>query len=345
MAGMTEAGNFQEEATGETTGTNIIYWDRPPAEVSAAISLTADEMSQRLDTIRQRLFEVRKERIHPYKDDKILADWNGLMITAFAKAGRVFDEPRYIEAAADAANFVLTTMQDENGRLLHRYREGEAAILANVDDYTFMIWGLLELYEATFEPTYLAQAMALNDEQKSLFWDEFAGGFYFTPDDGETLIARRKEIYDGAIPSGNSVAMLNLLRLGRITADASYDEQAAQLAQAFAGQIANGPTAYTQLMSALEFGVGPSYEVIIIGEEGAADTEAMLAALRRLYVPNKVVLLRGPEDDAPLVELVDYTANYYAIDGKATAYVCQDYICEFPTNDPEAMVGLLIGSQ
>ncbi|MEM7533507.1 MAG: thioredoxin domain-containing protein [Chloroflexota bacterium] len=343
QSAMTQEGNFLEEATREPTGKNIIYWHQPQQTTADALGITLDELESRIDTIRPKLFEARKTRIHPYKDDKVLTDWNGLMIAAFAKAGRAFHEPAYTDAANNAAQFLLTTMRNEEGRLLHRYRQGEAAILANIDDYAFLTWGLLELYEATFDLTYLEEAIALNSELEAHFWDEFVGGFYFTPDDGEKLITRQKELYDGAIPSGNSIAMLNLMRLGRITANADYEAKAAELAYSFGSQISANPTAYTQLMSAIEFGVGPSYEVIIVGEAEGSDTDAMLTALRDEYVPNKVVLLREPSDDAPILSLAEYTEFYYAIDDKATAYVCQDYICEFPTNDPAQMVALLVG--
>ena len=155
---------------------------------------------------------------------------------------------------------------------------------------------------------------------------------------------RRKEIYDGAIPSGNSMAALNLLRLGRITADTSYEERSFRLIQASYGQVSAAPTAFTGLLSGLEFGVGPSYEVIIVGEQGADDTNAMLTALRDQYVPNKVVMLRGMEEDGPLTQFADYTSFYYPLEDQATAYVCQNYVCEFPTNDPEKMVDLLLNS-
>lgn len=240
---------------------------------------------------------------------------------------------------------LLGDEDNEEGRLLHRYRDGEAVILANVDDYAFLVWGLLELYEATFDLDYLDHAIRLNGELETHFWDEFVGGFYFTPDDGEALITRQKEIYDGAIPSGNSVAMLNLLRIGRITADARYETRAYQLAQAFAGEIASGPSAHTKLMNAIEFGVGPSYEVVIVGEDNSADTVEMLTTLRNLYLPNKVVLLRTSENEVPLRELADYTKYYSMINDQATAYVCQEYICEFPTNDPVEMVALLLDDE
>ncbi len=344
MAAMTEEGNFLEEATGVPIGENVLYWDQPPSFVAASLGIDEEELEARLDGIRQTLFEVRELREHPHKDDKILTDWNGLMIASLAKAGRAYHVPEYTQAAQDAADFLLVTMRNEDGRLLHRYRDGEAGILANIDDYSFLIWGLLELYEATFDLKYLEAAIELQGQLDTYFWDEENGGYYFTPYDGEKLIVRRKEIYDGAIPSGNSMATLNLLRLGRITADTTYEERSFRLIQASYGQVTVAPTAFTGLLSGLEFGIGPSYEIIIVGENGSEDTEAMLTALRDQYVPNKVVMLRGMDDDGPLTQFADYTSFYYPIDDQATAYVCQNYVCEFPTNDPEKMVDLLFNS-
>ncbi|MHA2429129.1 MAG: thioredoxin domain-containing protein [Candidatus Hermodarchaeia archaeon] len=212
-------GNFLEEATGKRMGTNILHLKKPLATEAKAQKMTEEGLLKLLEGIREKLFEVREQRIHPHKDDKILADWNGLMIAALAKAARVLDEPSYAEAAKKAVNFVFTQMLDAKGRLLHRYRDKEAKILAFLDDYAFMIWGLLELYETTLEPEYLQKAVELNAELLTHFWDDVGGGFYFTSDDAEDLLVRKKDAYDGAIPSGNSVAMLNLLRLARITAE------------------------------------------------------------------------------------------------------------------------------
>jgi uncharacterized protein YyaL (SSP411 family) len=278
---LVDEGNFKDQSTGLQTGENIVHLTQP----------LSDGDAKRWENIRQELFAVREERVHPHKDDKVLTDWNGLMIAALAKGARAFDEPVYADAAERAAGFILKTMRDEDGRLLHRYRDGEAAILANVDDYAFLIWGLLDLYEATFEVDYLREAVALNDELLTHFWDEKNGGLYFTPDDGEALITRQKEVYDGAIPSGNSVAMQNLLRLGRITADAELDEAAAAISRAFAGSVRAVPVGHSQLLQGVDFGIGPSHEVVIAGDPDSEDTQAMLRALRSRYVPNKVVLL------------------------------------------------------
>ena len=329
--GLTEEGNFREEASGLRTGENILHLSRRLNEAESA----------RWATIRERLFAVREQRVHPHKDDKVLTDWNGLMIAALARASQAFDEPSYRAAAERAAQFVLTVLRDADGRLLHRYRDGEASIRAHADDYAFLVWGLLDLYDATFKPAYLREALRLNAELLAHFWDEERGGLYFTADDGEPLLSRRKEAYDGAIPSANSVAMANLLRLGRMTADPALEEQAAAIGQTFAGTVRAAPMGYTQLLQAVNFGLGPAYEVVIVGEEDAPDTQAMLRALRRSFTPNKVVLFRPPGDAPEIAALAEFTRYQYSLDGKATAYVCQNYACERPTTDVEEMLALL----
>ncbi|MDY6911402.1 MAG: thioredoxin domain-containing protein [Chloroflexota bacterium] len=330
MFGVTAPGNFAEEATGSRTGANILHLRQPIPEHAG------------LDKIRKRLFEHRESRIHPHKDDKILTDWNGLMIAAFAKGAQAFDEPEYAEAARQAADFILQDMSTPDGRLLHRYREGEASITAYADDYAFLIWGLLELYEATFEVRYLQTALDLNEDFIAYFWDEEHGGFYSTADDAEELLLRQKEIYDGAVPSGNSVAMFNLLRLARITARTELEEKAAQIGRAFSESVSKVPVGFTQIMCALDFSIGPAYEVVIAGESGADDTAAMLKALREQFAPNKVVVLNPAEQQSPPIhQLAEYTRYQSSIDGQATAYVCRNFNCAQPTTDINRMVELL----
>jgi uncharacterized protein YyaL (SSP411 family) len=264
------------------------------------------------------------------------------MVAAFARGHQVLERPEYAEAAKKAADFVLTTLRGANGRLLHRYREGQAGMPATVDDYAFFIWGLLDLYEATFEVRYLKSALDLNRQFMERFWDPTDGGFYFTPDDAKDLIVRRKEIYDGATPSGNSVAALNLLRLGRMVADPDLERKADLVARAFSGNIHKFPSAYTQFLVALEFATGPAFEVVIVGRSDGQDTKKMLAKLRKPFVPNKVVLLRPAEAQSPdIAAIASYTGAQRSIEGRATAYVCLNYNCELPTTDPEEMVALL----
>ncbi|HEX3036534.1 MAG TPA: thioredoxin domain-containing protein [Thermodesulfobacteriota bacterium] len=337
-----EEGNFTEEATGEKTGGNILHLRKPLAGIASLLNMTTEELESRIESARGKLFSVREKRVHPYKDDKILTDWNGLMIAALAKGGQIFDDVKYTEAAGRAANFILKDMRNQEGRLLHRYREGEAGIQANVDDYAFLIWGLLELYETTFNVGYLKTALDLNGTLIEHFWDDTNGGFYFTPDDGEDLLVRQKEIYDGAVPSGNSVAMLNLIRLGRITANSDLEQKAAKIGRAFSTRVKQAPMAYTQLMVALDFGLGPSYEVIIAGNSQADDTKNMLKALRNQFIPNKVVLLRPVETESPeITHIAEYTKDQLSLNGGATAYVCRNYECEFPTTDIGKMLEFL----
>jgi len=213
--------------------------------------------------------------------------------------------------------------------------------LANADDYAFLTWGLLELYETNFDTRHLESALRLTDEMLAHFWDEGNGGFYLTPDDGEGLLARQKQIYDGATPSGNSVALSNLLRLARVTGRTEYEEKAVDVGHAFAQHIRPQPSAYAQLMAGVNFGVGPSYEVVIVGEAGAEDTQGMLAALRGEFIPNKVVLLRPPGEAPDIIRLAEFTKYHSLLNDQATAYVCLNHYCELPTNDVDTMLELL----
>jgi uncharacterized protein len=341
---MKKNGNFVDEATGKETGKNILLLKKPLSAIASDLAIPLDELGRRLKAARTKLFEARKKRAHPHKDDKILTDWNGLMIAALAKGAQVFDEPLYEDAARRSADFILANMVDAKGRLYHRYRDGEAAIAAFLDDYAFLTWGLIELYETTFESSYLQRALDLNDMMLKHFWDSEKGGFYFTADDADKGLVRKKEIYDGAVPSGNSVAMLNLLRLARLTAHPGYEEKAAALSRAFYNAVAQSPVAYTQLMLAVDFARGPSYEVVIVGALHAGDTEAMVRALRKAFVPGKVVLLRPAEEEAPgITRLAEFTKDLASLDGKATAYVCRAFRCELPTTEARKMLALLQG--
>jgi len=337
-----KVGNFRQESTGHPTGLNILHLKKPLPALASDLNLSVVDLRQRVEEARQKLFEVRERRVHPHKDDKILTDWNGLMIAALAKGAQALDEPKYAEPAEKAAQFILHTLRRPDGRLLHRYRDGQASIPANVEDYAFFTWGLIELYEATFHTTYLQTALDLTQDLLKHFWDERSGGFYLTPDDGEPLLIRPKEIYDGAVPSGNSIAYWNLLRLGRMMGSSRMEEKASHLARAFSTAVARTPTASSQFLVALQFALGPSHEVVIAGSTDSEDTKAMLRALRTAYVPNKVVLFRPTDQESPdIVRLAEFTKYQTGVDGKATAYVCQNYHCETPTTDIQQMLHLL----
>ncbi|HUW45888.1 MAG TPA: thioredoxin domain-containing protein, partial [Dehalococcoidia bacterium] len=335
-------GNFAEQATRKKSGVNILHLRKPLEKIASDLNLSQQDLQAHLEVIRQKLFAYREKRVHPMKDDKILTDWNGLMIAALAKGAQAFDEPEYAEVACRAADFILGNMRKADGRLWHRYRDGQAGVEANLDDYAFLVWGLIELYEAIFDARHLGVALELTGDMVRHFWDKDGGGLYLVPDDGESLFVRKKEIYDGAMPSGNSMAMLNLLRLGRMTANSDLEEKAAKIGRAFSRSVKQSPSAHTQLMVALDFGIGPCYEVVIAGNAKAEDTKAMVKALRTRFLPNKVVLLNPSEQKSPeIAQLAEFTKNQSSIGGKATAYVCLNYNCKLPTTDINKMLELL----
>lgn len=335
-------GNFTEEITGHKTGKNILHLRKSLKEIAIDLKIDKQEVKRRLEEMRKKLFVFREKRIHPYKDDKILTDWNGLMIAALAKGAQVFDEPKYAEAAKNAVNFILKNLMRGDGRLLHRYREGQAAVPGNVNDYAFLIWGLIELYEATFEVRYLQNALDLSNGLIKHFWDEKEGGLYFTADDSEELLIRWKEVYDGAIPSGNSVAVLNFMRLSRMTGNHEFEEKAMQIEKAFSKNILQSPLSYTQFMTAVDFIIGPSYEIVIAGISQAEDIKVMVKALRGQFLPNKVVLFYPADVKLPEITcLAAFTKDLIGREGKATAYVCQNYACQVPTTDTKEMLQLL----
>ncbi len=339
-------GNFHDEAGGHHAGLNIFHLQRPLAEWARIYQQSEADLTAKVHSLLQKLFEVREKRIHPQKDDKILTDWNGLMIAALAKAGRVLSEPAYTAAAQKAAHFVSACLQNADGRLWHRYRAGSAGLAAHVDDYAFMLWGCLELYEATFAPEYLTRALELNTILMRNFWDNEHGGFYFTADDSEALLVRSKEFYDGAAPSGNAVALLNLLRLARITGNVDYDQKAGRLISIFAEAARYGASAYTQFMIAADFALGPAFEIVIVGDLNAADTQAMLKALQQRFIPNKVLLHRPDGKSAGAIgQIAPFVETQTALDNKATAYICQNFACRRPTNNLEEMLALLDGGQ
>jgi hypothetical protein len=263
------------------------------------------------------------------------------MIAALAKAGRAFNEPRYVEAAAKAVDFVFSEMVDDGGCLLRRYRDGDASILGFLDDYAFLVWGLLELYEASYGLRYLKLAVEINGGMLERFWDTEQGGLYLTSEHSELVLVRSKETYDGAIPSGNSVAYLNLLRLARMTGDTGLDERASELADHFSEQVAMAPSSYAFFLVGLDIALGPSKEVIIVGKEGAEDTEAMLQALGEGFLPNKVVLFVPDEELPQIARIAEYVKEYSSVEGKATAYVCVDFHCELPTTSVAKMLEML----
>lgn len=321
-------GNYRDEVTNRFTGKNIPH-------LRAAIP--AKDL-KKVESIRTKLLEARAKRPRPQRDDKILTDWNGLMISALARAGQALEEPAYTAAAKRAAGFVLSHLRNQKSGFLHkRSRHGNAGLTAHLEDYAFVVWGLLDLYEATFETKYLAEALGLHEIMTTQFKDAKNGGFFMTAENAD-LVARPKYIASNSYPSGNSVALLNLARLYRITAKKSYKEEAAGLLKAFSTQIARQPISYPFAMAGLDFLKGPSHEIVISGKLGAKDTTAMISALRKLYLPSKVLLLRDSENPDALAKLSPYTKPQAPEDNLATAYVCQEFSCLLPTTEIKQMV-------
>ena len=333
-------GNFTDEATGEQSDRNIFHLKKPLADTAARRGIPVEALERKLEGLREKLFACREKRVHPYKDDKVLTDWNGIAIAAFSKAASAFGEKRYSLAARDSIEFIMRNLFCD-GRLLHRYREGEAGIMASVDDYAFFIWGLLEYYENAFDEKYLALAISLCQDQFEHFWDEEFAGFFFTADDGEALITRQKEIYDGALPSGNSVSILNILKIARLTADPELEEKAARMTAAFSPQISRHPASFSMHMNSLDFMLGPSFEIVIAGDRNSPETRRFFDALSGEYLPNKVVILKDAANEQEISKIAPYTQEHKPLNGKTAAYVCSNYACRLPTDDPMRMLELI----
>ena len=330
-----ESGNYLEEASGKKTGNNILHLKNFPEK----------EFQVTLEKIRFKLFKEREKRIHPHKDDKIITDWNGLMIAALAKGSTVFQEEKYLHAAKNAVHFILTNLRKTNGKLLHRYKDGVSEIKAFLTDYAFLIWGLIELYEATFDIFYLKNALELHQIQIKDFWDDQIGGFYFTAIDSEKLLARQKEIYNGAIPSGNSIAMINLLRLSYFTGNHELEEKADILNRVFSEKIRSNPLAYTQFLVAIDIAIGPSYSLVIGGNSNAENTNKMIKAVYDTYIPNKVFIHRKTEQESPEIDTYSNFVQFFGnLDGKTTAYVCINKTCKPPTHEIDKMLKNLYAS-
>jgi uncharacterized protein len=306
---ITTSGNFEGRNI-----PNLIKSNRSEIE-------TDPQLKKQLEAMRKKLFLAREKRVHPFRDDKILTSWNGLMIAALSYAGKVLGNSEYVEAAEKSAGFILHRMTREDGRLLARYRESEAAILGLLDDYAFLGWGLIETYSATLDTRYLEKAIKQMDEMIELFWDDEGGGFFLGGKDGEALILRPKEFYDGAVPSGNSVAAMNMVRLGRITGSEKYALYIDKLFKAASGIAGTSPYACTHLIDAYMHYANHDLEVTIVGGRDEEGTKDLHKAYNSIYLPFSTIVLNEVGRDM--------------IHGKATAHVCKNYTCSAPTDDVE----------
>ena len=341
--GVEAGGNAKNDPYGEFLGKNILFLARDIDETARHFKKPSPDVLKIIKQSKSKLFSARLKRPRPHLDDKVLTDWNVLMISSLALASRVLDEPRYKEAAESSAQFILKKLVDKKGRLLHRYRDGESAILATLDDYAFFIHGLIDLYEAAFHAEYLEQAKRLTDEMVRLFWDEEPGGFFLSATDAEKLIFRQKDFYDGALPSGNSVAALDLIRMGALTLGQDFIEKAQGIFAAAGSEVAQRPSGYTQLLLALDFLIGPGREIVIAGNAGDAKVLEMLKAVYQAFLPSKVVVFHPGEEKAAgaIEKIVPFIREQPMLKGKATAYVCENHVCQLPVNELRELKELL----
>jgi uncharacterized protein YyaL (SSP411 family) len=332
LFGVEPGGNFPSAETGP--GKNILSLRKevtgPPQDKA------------RIESIRNRLMAEREKRPRPRKDGKILTDWNGLMIAALAQSSRAFDNPEYYRLAKTAMHFILHRLRLADGSLLHRYFDNEAAIIAFSDDYAFIIRALIELFETSFDPAWLEEALSLDRYLDRHFSDITQGGFFTTSDAGEPLIIRRKEIYDGAIPSGNGIMLGNLVLLGHLTGNPVFEERAFRLADGFAGSIRRSPSAYCAFLCGLDHLLGPASDIVIAGNESDPVAVQMIQSIRALYLPFVTFhFRRSPGGDPALDALAPFTRAMTAQNGKTTAYVCSGRTCSAPVHTVDSLRELL----
>lgn len=329
--------SYDITAEGNFEGKSIPHLKEDLASLARRVKVPLEDLSELLAEGRHRLLESRKKRIRPHRDDKILTGWNGLAVVALARAGAVLEEKRFIEQAQNSVHFILNRLRDENGRLLRRFRRGEAAIPGFLEDYAFFVWGLIELYMADFDSRHLRIALKLTEEMEELFSDG-QGRYFDTGKDAETVLVRSRSLQDGAIPSGNSVAALNLLRLGRLTGKEEIEARGEDLLRSWMARVNRYPSAYSQFLIALDYALGTRTEVVLAGGKDA--TEELLMPFRSRFLPHALVLLRQPED-GELDAVSELAAGKERIQGKATAYVCRNRTCMQPVTEASDLTRIL----
>jgi len=329
LFGLELLGNVGSGARGELEGKNVLHLR------------SLDAMSEpRFEEMRDRLLKARQDRGRPLMDDKVMSDWNGLMIAALARTGWALREQRYVEAARRAADMILTSMRTEEGALLHM--DGARGVPGFLDDHAFMAWGLLELFQADQDPRWLRASMELMDAMLDRFWDDEEGGFFQTDTSSRDVLHRHKEVYDGALPSGNSVALMVLLILYRITEDEELIRRAERLIAAFSGSIFRSPENFAHFLCALDMKLGPFYSVVISGHYDGADTTSFIDALSPEYLPNKIVMIVDPGERGDRIrDLSPVVREYGMLKGKAAAHACTQTGCLQGTNDPRTLIDLL----
>ena len=324
-------------------GKNILYLAHPIDDAARRFNRPSEEISGMLAESRASLLAARGKRPRPHLDDKVLVSWNGLMISALARAASVLGDAEYLRASEKSAEFILNKLYDSKvKRLLRRYRDGEARYEANLEDYGFFIMGLLDLYEATLDTRWLRQALELTESQNALFYDEKQGGYFDTTGKDGSLLFRTKDDYDGAEPAGNSIATMNLLRLAQMTDNKKWREMADRALTLFGKRLDELPQAMPQMLAVLDYHLDKPKQIVIAGHPGREDTEKMLHEVQARYIPNKIILLAdgGPGQEF-LSRYLPFIQSMKMRGDKATAYICENYACKLPTSDLGVMRKLL----
>ena len=323
-----ENGNFEH-------GRSILNTPLSLDAFAARKGLKQQELRAVLNRGKKKLFYAREQRVRPGKDQKVLTAWNGLMLTAFAEAANILRRDDYREIAARNASFLLKNML-RDGKLLRTYKDGTAKLNAYAEDYAYLIEGLLALYEATFELSHFQQAIALTETLLSSFGDESGAGFFFTASDHEELIARMKDYFDNAIPSANSVAALVLQKLSLLTGESHYRTPALDIMRMLQEPMGRHPSGFGYLLCALDFYLSQPKEIAIIGSPGSHEAALLINEIYSRYMPNKVVAVAAPADESAM-ESIGLLRGRRQVNGKATAYVCKEYVCLAPVTTPEEL--------
>ena len=319
-----EKGNYVDEASGQFTGKNIPYLNQDYADLAKKYNLSIDEFKNKVNELRLKLYSIRENRIHPQKDDKILTDWNGMMIAAYAIAGRVFNNDAFTDIAKKAYDFIKNNLMTREGILLHRYRNGKSGINGMIDDYAFVIKGLIELFLTTSDQYYLNEAEELFKIAYKELFDEKKGGFFFASKNADDLIIRKKELYDGATPSGNSVMIDNMIRLSSLTNIPEINEIIKKTLRAFEVSIAAVPSAYSYSVSSIMTYLNGTSEIIIAGNN-EQEKQDIFNRLHRMYLADTMIInLKNEIDYAPRF------ANYIDNEAPLKIYYCKNFTCEAP---------------
>jgi len=331
--GVTQRGNLE--------GRSVLHVAMPLEDVARRLGISSEKAREEVETSKELLEAARRKRPPPFRDEKILTAWNGLMISALSRGGLVLGEDALTRRAARCADLLLQSAR-RGGRLLRAVPEAGAPRAGTLSDYAFLIAGLLDLYEASGEPRRLRQALELDAVLQKHFEDPVRGGFFLTADDGEKLLAREKPAYDGAEPSGNSVAVMNLLRLHEFTTEDRFRERAVRALRSQAKLLADSPAALSEMLLAADFLLDTPREIVLIVPASRRDAAAFLTRLASVYAPNRVLVVAAEgRDREEQQKLVPYLAGKTALRGKTTAYVCEKRVCRLPTTDPVAFGRLL----